>query len=101
MTVISTSPRAADMSSANFPQTPGRRPRRLFSASVSRKFLTVSLAPPVSLASSPTMSDLSAAVSVGVDRICNSLASFSTTLPRLAMARAVGSSVDDLDAAVY
>lgn len=101
MTVISTSPREADINWPNFWQTPLRMPSLLFSARVLRKFLTVSLLPPVCLLSSATMADLSSAVSVGVDRTLDRLGSLSKTLLRLARAFAVGSSVDDLEAAVY
>lgn len=85
----------------NFWQTPWRRPRRLFSARVSRKFLTVAPPPPACLVSSATMADLSSGLRVGADRMEESLLSFSTMEPRLARALAVGSSVDDLEAAVY
>lgn len=101
VTLSSTSPRAALMMVPNFSQTPFRRPRRLFSASVLRKFLTVSPPAPACLASSATMAALSSAVRVGAARICDSLASFSTMALRLLRALAVGSRVEVLAAAVY
>src|SRR5690242_12155191 len=84
----------------NLEQTPWRRPRRLFSARVSRKFLTVAELPPACLLSSATMADLSSGVSVGAARICGSLVSFSTMAARLASALGVGSSDEDLEGAV-
>lgn len=101
MTVTSTSPRAAEMRVANFSTTPGRRPSRLFSARVLRKFLTVSLEAPDCLTSSSTMEDLSASVRVGAARMVTSLGSFSRRAPRLVRALAVGSRVEVLTAAVY
>jgi hypothetical protein len=90
------------MISVNFSQTPLSRPRRLFSARASRKFLTVAvLEAPACLASSATMDDLSAALRVGACRMVDSLASFSTMAARLVRALAVGSRLDDLTAAVY
>lgn len=89
------------MSSANLAQTPGSRLRRLFSARVARKFLTVSTEAPELLCSSATMALLSAGERVGVCRIETSLASFSSRLPRAARPLAVGSSDDVLTAAVY
>lgn len=86
---------------SNFSTMPGRRPRRLFSARVSRKFLTVSLREPDCLASSSTMAALSASVRVGAARMPTSLGSFLTRAPRDSRAAAVGSSVCDLEAAVY
>ncbi len=85
----------------NFWQTPWRRPRRLFSARVSRKFLTVAPLAPACLVSSVTMALLSSVLRVGADRMEASFLSFSKMAPRLARALAVGSSVDDLLAAVY
>ena len=102
MTVISTSPFAADKICPNFWQTPARMLRRLFSARVSRKFLTVaSLPAPACLTSSATMADLSAEERLGAPRMVLSLVSFSSRVPRLARARAVGSRAEDLTAAVY
>lgn len=101
MTVISTSPRAADMMALNFSQTPPRMLRRLLAARVVRKFLTVSLLAPGCLASSWTMADLSASDRVGAVRMVASLGSFSRRAPRLERALAVGSRLDDLTAAVY
>ena len=101
VTLSSTSPRAADMISPNFRQTPGKRPRRLFSASVLRKFLKVSPPPPACLTSSVTMAVLSSELSVGAARMLASLGSLLTMFPRVPRALAVGSSVDDLEAAVY
>ena len=100
VTVISTSPRAALISSPNLEQTPPRRPRRLFSARVWRKFFTVALVPAV-FSSSATMADLSAGVRVGASRMVASLASWETRLPSLLRAVAVGSTEEDLTAAVY
>lgn len=73
----------------------------MFSARVSRKFLTVATWTPMCLFSSATIADLSSGLSLGVDRTCVSLMSFTKRLLRLAMALAVGSSVDILVAAVY
>lgn len=101
VTVTSTSPRAAEMMVANLSQTPGRRPSRLFSARVSRKFLTVSLPEPAFLASSSMMAFLSASVRVGAERMATSLVSFSRRAPRLERAAAVGSRLEVLTAAVY
>lgn len=89
------------MSSLNLLQTPGRRPRRLFSARVARKFLTVSPEAPVFFCSSATMALLSAADRVGASRMVTSLGSFWIRLPRAARPLAVGSSEDVLTAAVY
>lgn len=100
VTVISTSPRAALISSPNLVQTPPRRPRRLFSARVWRKFLTVALVPEV-FSSSAMMADLSAGVRVGAWRMAASFASWLTRPPSLFRAVAVGSSEEDLTAAVY
>jgi hypothetical protein len=73
----------------------------LFSARVSRKFLTVGSLAPACLVSSATMSDLSWVVRVGADRMEASLGSFSRRAPSLVMALAVGSRAEDLEAAVY
>ena len=90
------------MISANFSETPLSMPRRLFSARVARKFLTVSLAaPPICFCSSATMAPLSASVSVGVSRMTASLASLAYRALRALSARAVGSRDEDLTAAVY
>src|SRR4051812_35613911 len=88
------------MSSANLEQTPGRRPRRLFSARVAKKFLTVSLEPAF-FWSSATMALLSAGLRVGVSRMETSFESFWITLLRAAMPLAVGSREEVLTAAVY
>ncbi len=86
----------------NFSQTPRRMPRRLFSARVARKFLTVSLPPaPACFCSSATMADLSAALSVGAARMVPSLGSRSRIEPSVLSARAAWSRDDDLAAAVY
>jgi len=89
------------MSSPNLLQTPGSRPRRLFSARVARKFLTVSPAAPALFCSSATMALLSAAVRVGASRMVTSLLSFCSSAPSFSMPLAVGSSVCVLTAAVY
>lgn len=101
VTVISTSPRLALISSLNLAQTLPRRDRRLFSARVRRKFLTVSPVAPVLFSSSATMADLSSALRVGAPRIVTSLVSFSMRLPSLPKAVAVGSREEVLTAAVY
>lgn len=56
---------------------------------------------PEVFSSSATMADLSAGVSVGAARMVASLASWETRLPSLFRAVAVGSSEEDLTAAVY
>lgn len=101
VTVISTSPREALISSPNLAHTPPSRDKRLFSARVRRKFLTVSPLAPVLFSSSATMADLSSALRVGAPRIVASLASFSTRPPSLPRAVAVGSREEVLTAAVY
>jgi hypothetical protein len=73
----------------------------LFSASVARKFLTVSPPAPACLASSATTAERSSSVRVGAERMAVSLVSFSTRALRVLRALAVGSRVDDLAAAVY
>jgi hypothetical protein len=85
----------------NFSVTPFRRPSRLFSARVSRKFLRVAPLAPACLTSSATIADLSAGVRVGADRILPSLASLSRMPPSLASSLAVASRVEVLEAAVY
>lgn len=89
------------MSSLNLVQTPGRRPRRLFSARVVRKFLTVSPEAPAFFCSSVTMAVLSAEDSVGASRMVTRWLSFLIRLPRAARPLAVGSSEEVLTAAVY
>ena len=101
VTTISTSPRAALISSLNLPQTPGRRPRRLFSARGARKFLTVSPEAPAFFCNSTTMALLSAEDRVGASRMVTSFASFCSRLPRAARPLAVGSREEVLTAAVY
>jgi len=104
VTVNSTSPFAALISSTNFSQTPFNSPSLLFSANVSRKFLTVlPLSPPapVCFCSSAMMADLSAAESVGASRIEVSLGSLMKTSLSVARAREVDSRVEVLTAAVY
>lgn len=101
VTTISTSPLAALMSSPNLEHTPPRRPRRLFSARVRRKLRTVSPGAPTLFSSSAMMAPLSPAVSVGADRIVDSLGSRSTRLPSAPRALAVGSRVEVLTAAAY
>lgn len=85
----------------NFSITPFRRPSRLFSARVSRKFLRVGPLAPACLTSSATMADRSSGVRVGAERIETSLVSFSTMEPSLASSLAVASRVEVLEAAVY
>lgn len=77
VTVNSTSPLAAPISSPNFSQTPFNKPSLLLAARVSRKFLTVSAlsAPPVCFCSSATIADLSSEESVGAIMMLASLAS--------------------------
>lgn len=89
------------MSSPNLAQTPSRMPRRLFSARVCRKFLTVSPWALAAFSSSAMMADLSDAESVGVARILTNFSSFFRRLPREASDLAVGSREDVLTAAVY
>jgi len=103
VTVISTSPREALISSLNFAQMPCSRPRRLFSARVARKFLTVSLLPaaPIAFCSSATTAFLSPSVRVGVLKTVASLASLEYSSPRALRAFAVGSRVEVFTAAVY
>lgn len=102
VTFISTSPLAAATMVSNFSQTPPKRPRRLFSARASRKFLTVALEPaPDCLASSATTAALSSLLRVGALRMVESLGSFWMMLCRVAMALEVGSRLEDLEAAVY
>lgn len=87
----------------NFSETPGSIPRRLFSAKVARKFLTVSfeLTAPRFFCSSEMMALLSLSESVGVFRIVASLGSLARRSPRALRAFAVGSRDEDLTAAVY
>jgi uncharacterized protein (DUF2344 family) len=75
----------------------------LFSASVCRKFFTVSFcdALPVCLSSSAMILDLSDGESVGAERIAGSFESVASSLPREESAEAVGGRVEDLAAAVY
>jgi hypothetical protein len=103
VTIISTSPREALISSLNFSQTPFKMLSRLYSASVERKFLTVSLEPaePKDFWSSATMALLSASDRVGVLRMAESLESLETTSFKALRALAVGSREEDLTAAVY
>lgn len=91
------------MISPNLSQTPFRIPRRLFSARVARKFLTVSLEPaePSCFCSSVTMALLSASLRVGVLRMLESLGSLVTRSFSEERALAVGSREDSLTAAVY
>lgn len=72
----------------------------MFSARASRKFFTVTTLVPVCLSSSVTMAALSSDVSLGVERTCVNLVSFAKRLLKLAIALAVGSSVDVFAAAV-
>lgn len=86
----------------NFSQTFSKTPNRLFSASVVRKFLTVSpLSPPVSFWSSDTTSFLSALVRVGAAIIEASLRSDLRVWPRIARARETWSREVDLTEAEY
>jgi hypothetical protein len=103
VTTISISPWDADISTPNFSQTPLRIPKRLFSASMARKFLTVSLfaAAPDCFCNSATMALLSARVSVGASRMVASLGSLSKMVLRVPSALAVGSREDVFEAAVY
>ena len=75
VTTISTSPLLALINIPNLSHTPLRMPSRLFSASVLRKFLTVSLLAPACFCSSATISLLSPALRVGMWRMLESLAS--------------------------
>lgn len=103
VTINSTSPRDALMISPNFSQTPGSIPRRLFSARVARKFLTVSLEPaaPRVFSSSAIMPLLSLSDRVGVVRMAASLVSLAKRSLRELRAFAAGSRAEDLAAAVY
>lgn len=102
VTINSTSPREALISSANFSQTPFRLLKRLYSARVDRKFLTVSLEPePRDFCNSPTIALLSASDRVGVLRMVASLGSLVTRSFRALRALAVGSREEDFAAAVY
>ena len=62
--------------------------------------MVVTLAP-VCLFSSATITHLSSALSLGVDKACVSLVSLAKALHRLLTAMAVGSRADVLAAAVY
>lgn len=101
--VNSASPREAPIRTPNFSQTPSRMWRRLFSASVDRKFLTVPplSAPPVCFSSSAVICDLSEVESVGAPRITVSLGSDLKICCSEAIALAVESSEEDFTAAVY
>lgn len=103
VTTISTSPLLALMISPNFAHTPPNRLRRLFSARVCSRFLTVlSVAgTPAAFSSSATIWLLSDWVRVGALRIVVSLASLVTMLLRLARALAVLSRLEVFTAAVY
>lgn len=103
VTVSSTSPRCAPMSTPNFSATPCSMPNRLFSARVVRRFLTMpSLsALPMCFWSSWTICCLSATVSEGAWRIWVSLASFWKTPCRAERDLAVGSRALVFAAAVY
>lgn len=87
----------------NFSQTPWSIPRRLFSARVARKFLTVSLelVGPAFFCNSATMALLSLSERVGVLRIETSFVSLAQRSLRALRALAVGSREEDLTAAVY
>lgn len=89
------------MISPNFSQTPGSIPKRLFSARVARKFLTVSLVAPTFFSSSAIMPLLSPSDRVGVFSMAASLVSLARRLLRELRAFAAGSREEDLTAAVY
>lgn len=101
MTVISTSPREALINSPNLLQTPLSRDRRLFSAKVRSRFLTVSPPAPACFSSSATIWLLSAEVRVGAPRIVTSLGSLVNRPLSLLSAAPVGSREEVLTAAVY
>ena len=103
MTTISISPFAALIRVLNLSHTPSSRPRRLFSASAERRFLTVPdlSAPPVCFSSSAMIWDLSESESVGAERMVCSLGSDLRTWNRLETALEVGSRTFCLAAAVY
>ena len=100
----STSPRAAPISVANLPHTPGSTPRRLFSARVSRKVRSVEAPVPpavIERCSSTITCCLSAGESVGAVRMAGRRGSRSSVAERLSSARATASRVWVFAAAVY
>lgn len=102
VTVSSTSPLAALIKSSKFSQTPFRSPKRLFSASVFRKFLTVSaLSVPVYFCSSAMICSLSSALSVGACMMAASFSSLWKIWLRALSALATVSRVELFTAAVY
>lgn len=103
VTIISISPLAAPINIANFSQTPCRILRRLFSARVCKKFLTVSplSIPPVCFCNSWMICDLSAGVKAGAERMLDNLASFLNTSDKRERDFEVLSKADVLTAAVY
>ena len=103
MTVNSSSPLAAPINVENLSHIPSRIPSLLFSASVLKKFLTVSplSVPPVCFRSSCTIWDLSVELNVGAFRITGSLGSFLKMPERLERVLEVLSRVEVFTAAVY
>lgn len=101
--VRSISPLAAPISVANFSHTPCSIPSLLLSASVFKKFLTVSplSCPPECRCSSWIIWDLSPGVRVGAVRMTGSLGSFLKTSAKAARDFDVVSRADVLTAAVY
>lgn len=101
--VNSSSPFAAAISVEKLSHMPSRMPSLLFSASVLKKFLTVSRlsAPPVCLRSSCTIWDLSVELRVGALRILGNLGSFLKMPERLERVLDVLSRVEVFTAAVY
>ena len=100
--VKSNSPLAALIRVWNFSQTPSNMPSRLLSASVFKKFLTVSALSlsPVYFCNSWTIWDLSLVVRVGVVRIRGNFGSFLKMAVKAARDLDVGSKAEDLTAAV-
>lgn len=101
--VNSSSPFAAAISFEKLSRIPSRMPSLLFSASVLKKFLTVSplSAPPVCFRSSCTIWDLSVELKVGAFRITGNLGSFLKMPERLRRVLEVLSRVEVFTAAVY
>lgn len=91
------------MSWAKFSVMGSSRPSLLFSARVSRKFLTTPSLSwlPTSFCSSATICFLSPSVRVGAERTSESFGSFLKTLFRFSRALETGSRVEVLAAAVY
>jgi hypothetical protein len=103
VTTSSTSPRCAPISTPNFSTTPSSTPRRLFSARVVSRFLTMpSLsALPMCFWSSWTICCLSETERVGAWRMSLSLGSFLKTLWRVLSDLPVASRALVFEAAVY